>query len=61
MLKQLGLLPEFVEFPYQVEGAEGKRVEVRLPVVGAEGKSGFWRKDDCEMVLTLCRCEEVGR
>ncbi|OAL07709.1 NTF2-like protein [Phaeosphaeriaceae sp. SRC1lsM3a] len=37
VLKQLGLLPEFVEFPYQVEGAEGKRVEVRLPVVGAEG------------------------
>ncbi|KAI8939877.1 hypothetical protein NX059_003610 [Plenodomus lindquistii] len=38
-LKQLGLLPEVVRFPYEVEGVdvgEG-RVEVRLPVVGVEG------------------------
>ncbi|KAL5121324.1 hypothetical protein ACEQ8H_000792 [Pleosporales sp. CAS-2024a] len=37
VLKQLGLLPEWVPFPHEVEGAEGKSVEVRLPVVGAEG------------------------
>jgi carboxymethylenebutenolidase len=39
-LKQLGLLPEYVPFPYQIEGREaeeGKRFEVRLPVVGKEG------------------------
>lgn len=38
-LQQLGLLPEWVRFPYVVEGVEtgaGKRVEVRLPVVGVE-------------------------
>ncbi|OAL56013.1 NTF2-like protein [Pyrenochaeta sp. DS3sAY3a] len=34
-LHQLGLLPEWVDFPYQVEGTEG-RVQVRLPVVGVE-------------------------
>lgn len=38
VLRQLGLLGEWVAFPYEVEGAEGKRVEVRVPVVGAEGK-----------------------
>ncbi|EUC28647.1 hypothetical protein COCCADRAFT_40871 [Bipolaris zeicola 26-R-13] len=40
LLKQCGLLPEYVSFPYQIEGEtvpEGKRVEVRLPVVGEEG------------------------
>ncbi|KAF1959332.1 NTF2-like protein [Byssothecium circinans] len=39
VLRQLGLLPEWVGFPYPVEGASGglgKRVEVRLPVVGSE-------------------------
>ncbi|KAI4676691.1 uncharacterized protein J4E84_009526 [Alternaria hordeiaustralica] len=39
-LKQLGLLPEYVSFPYDIEGAappEGKRFEVRLPVVDMEG------------------------
>lgn len=40
VLKQLGLLPEYVAFPYDINGKsaeEGKRFEVRLPVVGAEG------------------------
>ncbi|KAH8733006.1 hypothetical protein GQ44DRAFT_745239 [Phaeosphaeriaceae sp. PMI808] len=40
VLKQLGLLPEFVAFPYPMEGRDtpaGKRYEVRLPVVGVEG------------------------
>lgn len=40
VLRQLGLLPEYVTFPYEIEGAkapEGKRYEIRLPVVGAEG------------------------
>lgn len=39
VLRQLGLLGEWVGFPYKVEGVEeGKRVEVRVPVVGAEGE-----------------------
>lgn len=40
MLKQLGLLPEYVVFPYEIEGkaaGEGKRFEVKVPAVGAEG------------------------
>lgn len=38
-LQQLGLLPEWVRFPYEIGGVEmgvGKRVEVRLPVAGVE-------------------------
>ncbi|KAH3948293.1 hypothetical protein HBH53_104540 [Parastagonospora nodorum] len=40
VLKQLGLLPEYVGFPYAIDGEEapeGKRYEVALPVVGSEG------------------------
>lgn len=40
MLRQLGLLPEWMPFPYPIEGKEapeGKRFEVRVPVVGVEG------------------------
>jgi carboxymethylenebutenolidase len=40
VLKQLGLLPEYVRFPYPIDGEEakeGKRFEVRLPIVGGEG------------------------
>ncbi|KAJ5059409.1 hypothetical protein J3E74DRAFT_48604 [Bipolaris maydis] len=40
LLKQCGLLPEYVRFPFAIEGEtvpEEKRVEVRLPVVGEEG------------------------
>jgi carboxymethylenebutenolidase len=35
-LKQAGLLPEWVPFEHEVEGLEGKKVEVRLPVAGVE-------------------------
>ncbi|KAF2132559.1 NTF2-like protein [Dothidotthia symphoricarpi CBS 119687] len=40
VLMQLGLLPEWVAFPYRIAGEdapEGKRFEVRVPVVGGEG------------------------
>jgi carboxymethylenebutenolidase len=40
VLQQLGLLPEYVKFPYPIdekEAPQGKRYEVALPVVGAEG------------------------
>lgn len=40
VLKQLGLLPDYVAFPYKIDGEEapeGKRYEVALPVVGSEG------------------------
>ncbi|KAK0620664.1 carboxymethylenebutenolidase [Immersiella caudata] len=33
-LRQLGLLPEYLPFPYPVEGAEGKKLEYRVPVAG---------------------------
>jgi carboxymethylenebutenolidase len=39
-LKQCGLLPEYVPFPYEIEGVtkpEGTRYEIQLPVVGVEG------------------------
>ncbi|CAA9957474.1 hypothetical protein P3342_001292 [Pyrenophora teres f. teres] len=39
-LKQCGLLPEYVPFPYEIDGKpppEGKRFEIQLPVVGMEG------------------------
>jgi carboxymethylenebutenolidase len=40
VLKQLDLLPEYVKFNGQIEGEDapqGKRYEVKLPVVGIEG------------------------
>jgi carboxymethylenebutenolidase len=40
VLRQLGLLPEYVRFPYSIEEKEaptGKRYEVALPIVGNEG------------------------
>lgn len=40
LLKQCGLLPEYVPFPYPIAGEScphGKHFEVRLPVVGPEG------------------------
>lgn len=36
VLRQLGLLPDFLPFPYLVEGMEGKKMEFRLPVSGVE-------------------------
>jgi carboxymethylenebutenolidase len=35
-LRQLGLLPEYLPFPYTVEGGEGKKFEYRVPVAGME-------------------------
>ena len=37
MLRQLGMLPEYLPFPHPVAGMEGKEVEVKVPVVGVEG------------------------
>lgn len=37
---QLGLLPEWLKFPFSIDGGvakEGKRFEVRTPCVGVEG------------------------
>lgn len=39
VLKQLGLLPEYLPFPYDVDGkpaAHGQGFEYRLPVLGVE-------------------------
>lgn len=36
VLRQLGLLPDYLPYPYPVEGAEGKKFEYRVPVMGAE-------------------------
>ncbi|KAF4536888.1 hypothetical protein BFW01_g4228 [Lasiodiplodia theobromae] len=39
LLRQLGLLPEYLPFPYQVDGkdpAPGKKFEYRVPVAGVE-------------------------
>lgn len=36
MLRQLGLLPEYLPFPYPVQGSEGKNLEYRVPVAGIE-------------------------
>lgn len=38
-MRQLGLLPEWLEFPYPIEGkeaSEGKKYEVRAPTTGVE-------------------------
>lgn len=39
MLTQIGLMPEWLPFPYEVEGKEvppGKRLEVRVPAAGLQ-------------------------
>lgn len=36
VLKQLGLMPEYLPFPYPVAGMEGKKLEVKVPVAGAD-------------------------
>lgn len=36
VLRQLGMLPEYLPFPHPVAGMEGKKVEVKAPVVGLE-------------------------
>jgi carboxymethylenebutenolidase len=40
VLRQLGLLPEYLPFPYPIDGepsTRGKKMEYRVPTVGAEG------------------------
>ncbi len=36
MLKQLGLMPEYLPFPHKVAGMEGKKLEFKVPVAGGE-------------------------
>ena len=39
MLKQMGLMPEYLPFPYQVDGkapAPGKSFEYKVPTAGVE-------------------------
>lgn len=39
VLRQLGLLPEYLPFPYPINGkapSEGRKFEYRLPVAGVE-------------------------
>ena len=36
VLRQLGLLPEYLPYPHPVQGAEGKKFEYRVPVVGVD-------------------------
>ncbi|KAH7192899.1 uncharacterized protein B0J16DRAFT_66797 [Fusarium flagelliforme] len=36
VLAQLGLMPQYLPFPYPVEGQEGKKLEYRVPVAGVE-------------------------
>jgi len=39
VLIQIGLMPEWLPFPYKVEGREvpqGKRLEVRVPAAGVQ-------------------------
>ena len=36
MLKQLGMLPEYLPFPHAVPGYEGKKIECKVPAAGVE-------------------------
>lgn len=36
MLKQLGMMPEYLAFPHTVQGMEGKLLECKLPIAGVE-------------------------
>ena len=36
MLKQLGMLPEYLPFPHAVPGYEGKMLECKVPAAGIE-------------------------
>lgn len=55
VLQQLGLLPAYVKFPYPIdekEAPKGKKYEVALPVVGAEGSRKLV-DEGCEESNTL--------
>ena len=43
VLRQLGLMPEYLPFPHPVAGMEGKKLEVRVPVLGVEAA---WKLQD---------------
>lgn len=54
-LKQCGLLPEYVRFEGEIDGesaGEGKRWEVKLPVIGAEASRKL-ADEGCEESNTL--------
>jgi carboxymethylenebutenolidase len=51
VLRQIGLLPEYLPFPYQVDGrgpAVGKKFEYRLPVAGAESAEKMREKNSVQ-------------
>ena len=51
MLKQIGLLPEYLPFNYQVDGkdpAPGKKFEYKLPVAGVECAEKMREKNSVE-------------
>jgi carboxymethylenebutenolidase len=52
VLRQLGLLPEHLPFPYPVAGraataTAGKTIEYQLPVTGADTAHKLRNKDHC--------------
>ncbi|KAF2212815.1 hypothetical protein CERZMDRAFT_97314 [Cercospora zeae-maydis SCOH1-5] len=51
VLAQLGLLPEYLPFPYASEGvaaSAGKRLEFRVPATGADTARKLRHKDHCQ-------------
>ena len=51
VLKQIGLMPEYLPFPYQVNGkgpAPGTKFEYQLPVAGAESAEKMREKNAVE-------------
>lgn len=48
VLAQLGLLPEYLPIPYALPGGQnqdGKKLEYRLPITGAETAQKYRNKD----------------
>ncbi|CAK7205880.1 hypothetical protein SEUCBS139899_008660 [Sporothrix eucalyptigena] len=45
VLRQLGLLPEYLPFPYALDGKEGQTLEYRLPVAGIESAEKLREKN----------------
>ncbi|KAM3414772.1 hypothetical protein BST61_g9923 [Cercospora zeina] len=51
VLAQLGLLPEYLPFPYALEGVAacaGKKLEFRVPATGADTAGKLRHKDHCQ-------------
>jgi len=62
VLRQLGLLPEYLPFPYALPGSkapsEGKRLEYRVPVAGLETAQKLVDENACpsnEMIAFTVR------